>query len=60
LAKLAQRVLSGFPDVLKRAEWCGNPVRDTIAALPEPQSRYGARSGVLNVLVVAAVWVRRR
>lgn len=38
--------------MLKRAEWCGNPVRDSIAALPEPQGRYGARSGALNVLVV--------
>jgi len=52
LAKIAARVLSGFPQVLKRAEWCGNPVRDSIAALPAPEQRYGARSGVLNVLVV--------
>ena len=52
LAKLASRVLTGFPDVMKRAEWCGNPVRDSIAALPDPQARYDARSGVLNVLVV--------
>jgi UDP-N-acetylglucosamine--N-acetylmuramyl-(pentapeptide) pyrophosphoryl-undecaprenol N-acetylglucosamine transferase len=52
LAKLASRVLSGFPDVLKGAQWCGNPVRDSIAALPAPEQRYRARSGVLNVLVV--------
>jgi UDP-N-acetylglucosamine--N-acetylmuramyl-(pentapeptide) pyrophosphoryl-undecaprenol N-acetylglucosamine transferase len=52
LAKLSKRVLSGFPGVLKRAEWCGNPVRAEIAALPEPQARYTARSGKLNVLVV--------
>lgn len=52
LARLARRVLTGFPDVMKRAEWCGNPVRDSIAALPDPQARYSARSGVLNVLVV--------
>jgi len=52
LAKIADRVLSGFPDVLKRAEWCGNPVRDSIAALSEPEQRYKERSGVLNVLVV--------
>ncbi len=52
LARIASRVLSGFPDVLKGAEWCGNPVRDSIAALPEPAQRYKARSGVLNVLVV--------
>jgi UDP-N-acetylglucosamine--N-acetylmuramyl-(pentapeptide) pyrophosphoryl-undecaprenol N-acetylglucosamine transferase len=52
LAKLAARVLSGFPGVLKRTEWCGNPVRADIAALPEPQARYAGRSGKLNVLVV--------
>lgn len=53
LATLARRVLSGFPDVrLPHPEWCGNPVRDSIAALPDPQSRYAERSGALNVLVV--------
>ncbi|HEY6095187.1 MAG TPA: undecaprenyldiphospho-muramoylpentapeptide beta-N-acetylglucosaminyltransferase [Gallionellaceae bacterium] len=52
LARLSTRVMSGFPDVLKRAEWCGNPVRDSIAVLPEPAQRYGARRGKLNVLVV--------
>ncbi|HSM97533.1 MAG TPA: undecaprenyldiphospho-muramoylpentapeptide beta-N-acetylglucosaminyltransferase [Gallionella sp.] len=52
LARVAQRVLSGFPDVLVRAVWCGNPVRSDIAALPDPQQRYAARGGRLNVLVV--------
>ena len=52
LAQLAARVLSGFPGVLKRAEWCGNPVRADIAALPEPKVRYAERNGKLNVLVV--------
>jgi len=52
LAKISTRVLSGFPDVLKGTQWCGNPVRADIAALPEPQVRYAGRSGKLNVLVV--------
>jgi UDP-N-acetylglucosamine--N-acetylmuramyl-(pentapeptide) pyrophosphoryl-undecaprenol N-acetylglucosamine transferase len=52
LAKISTRVLSGFPDVLKGTQWCGNPVRADIAALPEPQARYAGRSGKLNVLVV--------
>jgi len=52
LARLAQCVLSGFPEVLPHAEWSGNPVRSSIAALPEPAQRYRARSGVLNLLVV--------
>jgi UDP-N-acetylglucosamine--N-acetylmuramyl-(pentapeptide) pyrophosphoryl-undecaprenol N-acetylglucosamine transferase len=52
LARIAQKVLSGFPDVLPHAIWCGNPVRRDIAALPDPQQRYTARTGKLNVLVV--------
>ncbi len=52
LARIAQRVLVGFPDVLPNAVWCGNPVRENIASLPEPKQRYDARSGKLNVLVV--------
>ncbi|MDD2928966.1 MAG: undecaprenyldiphospho-muramoylpentapeptide beta-N-acetylglucosaminyltransferase, partial [Sideroxydans sp.] len=52
LAKLASRVLSGFPGVLKGTEWSGNPVRADIAALVEPKARFAQRSGKLNVLVV--------
>ncbi len=52
LAKIATRVLSGFPGVLKNTLWCGNPVRADIAAISEPQVRYGTRSGKLNVMVV--------
>ena len=52
LARLATRVLSGFPGVLKKTQWCGNPVRADIAAVAEPQIRFAHRSGRLNVLVV--------
>lgn len=52
LAKLAQRVLSGFPNGLPKASWLGNPVRADIVALAEPKTRYEKRSGALNVLVV--------
>jgi len=52
LARLAEKVLSGFPRVLPTAEWCGNPVRDSITKLSEPDIRYAARSGVLNLLVL--------
>jgi UDP-N-acetylglucosamine--N-acetylmuramyl-(pentapeptide) pyrophosphoryl-undecaprenol N-acetylglucosamine transferase len=52
LARLAARVLSGFPGVLPEAEWCGNPVRENIVALAAPQARYAGRSGALNVLVL--------
>lgn len=52
LARFAQRVLCGFPDVLPKAIWSGNPVRSSIADVPDPQGRYAARSGRLNLLVV--------
>lgn len=52
LAGVADRVLAGFPKAFRKAEVVGNPVRPEIAALPEPQRRYGARSGPLRVLVV--------
>lgn len=52
LRPMARRVLSGFPDVLKGAEHCGNPVRDDIQSLSAPAERAAKRSGPLNVLVV--------
>lgn len=52
LSWFATRVLSGFPDVLPRAQWCGNPVRSAMTRLSEPAVRYAARQGKLNVLVV--------
>jgi UDP-N-acetylglucosamine--N-acetylmuramyl-(pentapeptide) pyrophosphoryl-undecaprenol N-acetylglucosamine transferase len=52
LARIAQRVLAGFPGALEKAEVVGNPVRQDVAALSEPQSRYAQRSGSLQVLVL--------
>ena len=52
LAHLADRVLTGFPDVLPRGIWCGNPVRSQIAELALPEKRYAERGGALNLLVV--------
>ncbi|MGE5385925.1 MAG: undecaprenyldiphospho-muramoylpentapeptide beta-N-acetylglucosaminyltransferase [Betaproteobacteria bacterium] len=52
LAKLADRVLTGFPDVFKRGAWVGNPVRPEIAALPEPAERFADRDGPLRLLVI--------
>ncbi|MDK9725575.1 MAG: undecaprenyldiphospho-muramoylpentapeptide beta-N-acetylglucosaminyltransferase [Sterolibacteriaceae bacterium MAG5] len=52
LAKVADRVLTGFPGVIMGADWSGNPVRAEIAALPTPGARYGERSGPLRILVV--------
>ena len=52
LAKLARRVLTGFPQVLKGAEWVGNPVRAAIAALPEPAERMAAQPLPARLLVL--------
>jgi UDP-N-acetylglucosamine--N-acetylmuramyl-(pentapeptide) pyrophosphoryl-undecaprenol N-acetylglucosamine transferase len=52
LARLADRVLTGFPGALPGAQWSGNPVRSDIAAIAGPAQRYGERQGPLSVLVV--------
>ncbi|MDH4189549.1 MAG: undecaprenyldiphospho-muramoylpentapeptide beta-N-acetylglucosaminyltransferase [Betaproteobacteria bacterium] len=52
LAGLAECVLVAFPGVLKDAEWSGNPVRESIAAIADPDRRYAGRSGRLSLLVV--------
>jgi UDP-N-acetylglucosamine--N-acetylmuramyl-(pentapeptide) pyrophosphoryl-undecaprenol N-acetylglucosamine transferase len=52
LARLARRVLAGFPGALPRAEWVGNPVRAAIAALPPPEVRFAARAGRARLLVL--------
>lgn len=52
LAKVADRVLSGFPDTLPKGQWTGNPVRPEIAVLPAPTFRYADRKGKLHVLVI--------
>jgi UDP-N-acetylglucosamine--N-acetylmuramyl-(pentapeptide) pyrophosphoryl-undecaprenol N-acetylglucosamine transferase len=52
LALVADRVLTGFPEVLRKGQWVGNPVRPEIAALLPPAERYGERQGPLRVLIV--------
>ncbi len=67
LARVADRVMAGFPNAFvaavsgalakalgapRKAQWVGNPVRRDIAALPEPATRYGQRSGALRLLIV--------
>ena len=39
LAKVADRILCGFPDALRKGEWLGNPVRAEITQLAEPAAR---------------------
>jgi len=54
LAKLARRVLAGFADAFAagRAQWVGNPVRESIARIPDPAQRFAQRSDIAKVLVL--------
>jgi UDP-N-acetylglucosamine--N-acetylmuramyl-(pentapeptide) pyrophosphoryl-undecaprenol N-acetylglucosamine transferase len=52
LAQVSDKVMAGFPQALKGAEWTGNPVRAEIAAIPAPDSRFAGRQGPLKILVV--------
>ena len=52
LAHVAERVFSAFPNVLKNAEWVGNPLRAAFLQQPGPKLRFEGRSGPLHVLVV--------
>jgi UDP-N-acetylglucosamine--N-acetylmuramyl-(pentapeptide) pyrophosphoryl-undecaprenol N-acetylglucosamine transferase len=53
LAKLAQRVYTGFPDAFAgRGRFVGNPVRAQIAAIAGPEQRLAGRDGALRLLVL--------
>ncbi|MDD3676475.1 MAG: undecaprenyldiphospho-muramoylpentapeptide beta-N-acetylglucosaminyltransferase [Thauera propionica] len=52
LARVADRVLTGFPQVLAKSSWVGNPVRAEIAAVAPPAERFAGREGPLRILVV--------
>jgi len=52
LAGVADRIATGFPEVLKKGAWLGNPVRPEIAAIAPPAERFAERSGALRLLVI--------
>jgi UDP-N-acetylglucosamine--N-acetylmuramyl-(pentapeptide) pyrophosphoryl-undecaprenol N-acetylglucosamine transferase len=52
LARLATKVMQGFPNTLNGGEWCGNPVRADIEALASPQDRFVDRSGPVKLLIL--------
>ena len=52
LARLASRVLSGFPGALPDALMVGNPVRASLLEVEPAARRYAAREGALRVLVL--------
>ncbi len=52
LAGVADYVLSGFPGVLRKSQWVGNPVRESIAHLPPPALRFATHGDPLQLLVL--------
>jgi UDP-N-acetylglucosamine--N-acetylmuramyl-(pentapeptide) pyrophosphoryl-undecaprenol N-acetylglucosamine transferase len=52
LAGVADRVYSAFPDVMKKGQWIGNPLRSEFLRQPPPEQRFAGRTGPLKVLVV--------
>lgn len=56
LAKLADKVLLGFPGVIQTSRnnviFSGNPVRDEISRLDTPEERFRSREGKLKLLVI--------
>lgn len=52
LAKVARSVFTAFPNVLKKGQWVGNPLRADFLHVPPPASRFAGRSGALQVLVL--------
>jgi UDP-N-acetylglucosamine--N-acetylmuramyl-(pentapeptide) pyrophosphoryl-undecaprenol N-acetylglucosamine transferase len=52
LAGVADRIVTGFPEVLRKGLWVGNPVRADIVAVPAPEARFAGREGPLRLLVI--------
>ncbi|MBU1364065.1 MAG: undecaprenyldiphospho-muramoylpentapeptide beta-N-acetylglucosaminyltransferase [Gammaproteobacteria bacterium] len=52
LARVADRIVTGFPNVLNKGVWAGNPVRPEIAKIAPPAERFAERSGALRLLVI--------
>ena len=52
LAGVADRVFTAFPDVLKKAQWVGNPLRSAFTRQAAPSERFAGRTGPLRLLVV--------
>ena len=60
LAGVADRVFSAFPDVLKKAQWVGNPLRAGFLQQPGPAERLGRAPARCGCWWSAAAWAPRR
>jgi UDP-N-acetylglucosamine--N-acetylmuramyl-(pentapeptide) pyrophosphoryl-undecaprenol N-acetylglucosamine transferase len=52
LSKVAARVFTAFPNVMRKAQWVGNPLRGEFLNQAEPSARFLGRTGPMKVLVV--------
>ena len=52
LSGIADRVFSAFPQVMQKAVWVGNPLREAFLRQPPPAERFAGRVGALRLLVV--------
>lgn len=52
LAGVADQVFTAFPDVMTKAHWVGNPLRQAFVEQAVPEQRFAGRSGPLHILVV--------
>jgi UDP-N-acetylglucosamine--N-acetylmuramyl-(pentapeptide) pyrophosphoryl-undecaprenol N-acetylglucosamine transferase len=52
LAGVADRVFTAFPNVFKKAQWVGNPLRAAFTRQAAPAERFAGRTGPLRLLVV--------
>ena len=52
LAVVADKLFTAFPNVLRKAEWVGNPLRAEFMQQAGPAERFAGRSGPLRLLVV--------
>ncbi|HCZ17745.1 MAG TPA: undecaprenyldiphospho-muramoylpentapeptide beta-N-acetylglucosaminyltransferase [Candidatus Accumulibacter sp.] len=52
LARLADRVACGFPDVLPKGVWVGNPLRPEMSRVAPPAERLAGRQPPLHLLVL--------
>lgn len=52
LAGVADRIFTAFPNVFRKGQWVGNPLRAAFTRMPDPVARFAGRTGPLRLLVV--------
>lgn len=52
LSKVAARIFTAFPNVMKKAQWVGNPLRGEFLNQAEASERFSGRTGPMKVLVI--------